>query len=62
MELGVAEITKEDARKLLYSEIDKALDIMFNESEMHEVNNILNVESLEELEDIDSINQNTTNE
>ena len=39
----VIEIGKEDARKLLYSEIDNALDIMFNNNEMEAVNENLNI-------------------
>lgn len=48
----VKEISKEDARKLLMAEIDKALDIMYNNGEQQAVNENLNVlETADELEE-----------
>jgi len=39
----VSEISKEDARKLLYEEIDKSLNILFDQGEMNMINQKLNV-------------------
>lgn len=47
----VTEITKEKARELLISEIDKALDILFNESEMKNVDEKLNTTFLDDEDD-----------
>lgn len=44
----VDEVSKEDARKLLYFEIDKALDIMYNSREQESVDEKLNVEETKE--------------
>jgi hypothetical protein len=45
----ISTISKEEARTLLYSEIDRALDIMYDEGEMRAVDENLNVsqESIE---------------
>ena len=44
-------ISKEKARELLIKHIDDALEIMYNEGEMNDVNENLNVEPELELED-----------
>ena len=44
----VSEISKEDARKVLYLEIDKALDILFDDGERETVNEKLNIEEIQE--------------
>ena len=38
----VSEISKQEARDLLIMEIDKALDILYSESEQEDVNSVLN--------------------
>ena len=46
----VSEISKEDARKLLYLQIDNALDVMFDETERNSVNQNLNTEIQEDVD------------
>ena len=47
----VVSVTKEEARNALIIEIDKALEIMFNVSEMVYVNENLNCEEIEVIDD-----------
>jgi len=47
----VKEISKEQARTLLIKQIDDALEVMFKEGEINDVNENLNVEPELELED-----------
>lgn len=46
----IGETTKEEARKALIHEIDKALDVLFDPKKMFEVNRDLNIEKPEEEE------------
>lgn len=43
----VASVTKEQARTRLYEEIDKALDIMFDEGNQRDIENMLNIDQPE---------------